>query len=67
MANKQNILFNTIRKAVEYLSLRDIFQLRFVCNKLKDKLNQEFIVNTLKNRYSKYLTFGNKLLIHTDY
>ena len=58
-----NVILNTIKVSTKYLSLKNTLRLRRVCKKLKDKISQEFIIDIIKQRYAKYLKYGDKLCI----
>ena len=52
--------------STKYLSLRDIVKLRLVCKKLSGKISQQFVIDILKEKYSKYFEYGNNLLINLN-
>ena len=60
------ILINTISVSTKYLPLKDVVMLRLVCKKLSGKISQEVIVGIIKQKYSRFLKYGNKLLINYD-
>ena len=62
-----NIILNTIKVSTKHLSLRDTLKLRRVCKKLKNKISQAFIIDLIKQKYAKYLKYGDKLCIDTRY
>ena len=59
-----NIILNTIKESTKYLSLKDTLKLRLICKKLKSKINQEIIIDIIKERYTKYLKYGDKIFIN---